>query len=91
MKVKTNDRKAKAGMIAAALFFTVLTIPSIAQATTPPGISMHYGMIGYNGNDSIYMTSAVGSSYLDSPVLGNLTRHGNANTSCCSVRSTYPK
>ena len=47
-------------------------------------------MTGFNGNDTIYMTTAIGSSFHDSPILGNISSHGTANTSCCPVRPTYP-
>ena len=85
-----RNKRALTVIVFLVFLLTVFTIPSIANASNPPDMPLYYGMTGFNGNDTIYMTTAIGSSFHDSPILGNITSHGTANTSCCPVRPTYP-
>jgi hypothetical protein len=60
------------GFIVFSVMCMGLILPSVYTASSP-GVTTHYGLIGYNGNDSIYMTTGVGSNALDPLHLSNVT------------------
>ncbi len=43
-------------------FSVVLIVPSTSLAASAPSAPSYYHFIGYNGNDSIYMTDGAGNS-----------------------------
>lgn len=83
------QKKAVIGLMILSVATMGLHLPS-ANVTFGPGVTPQCNLVGYNGNDTIYMTTGIGNAYTDSPHFSNLSSNGYANSSCLhSYRPHY--